>query len=47
LVFVLGMRLGSGPLVVVQMFGMESLVVASLLDILHLVLNTMVGGVVA
>jgi hypothetical protein len=29
------------------MFGMESLVVVSLLDILHLVLNTMVGGVIA
>jgi hypothetical protein len=36
------MSFGHGP-----EFGMVSLVVVSLLDILHLVLNTMVGGVVA
>jgi hypothetical protein len=29
------------------MFGMVSLVVVRLLDVLHLVLNAMVGGVVA
>jgi hypothetical protein len=34
LVFVVVMRLGSGPLVVVQMFGMVSLVVVNLLDVL-------------
>jgi hypothetical protein len=41
------MRLGSGPLVVVQMFGMVSQQVVNLLDVLHLVLNMMVGEVVA
>jgi hypothetical protein len=47
LVFVLVMRLGSGPLVVVQIFGMVSLQVVSLLDVLHIVINMMVGEVVA
>jgi hypothetical protein len=47
LVFVLVMSLGSGLLVVVQMVGMVSLQVVSLLDSLHLVLNTRVGGVIA
>jgi hypothetical protein len=41
------MRLGSGPLVVVQIFGMVSLQVVSLLDVLHIVINMMVGEVVA
>jgi hypothetical protein len=43
LVFVLMMRLNSGLLVMVQMFGMVSLQVISLLDVLHLVFNIMVG----
>jgi hypothetical protein len=47
LVFVLVMRLGSCPLVVVQIFGMVSLQVVSLLDVLHIVINMMVGEVVA
>jgi hypothetical protein len=47
LVFVLVMRLGSGPLVVVQIFGMVSLQVVSLLDVLHIVINMMVGEVIA
>jgi hypothetical protein len=38
--------LSSAPLVVVQVFGMVSLVVFSKLGVLHLMLNTMVGGVV-
>jgi hypothetical protein len=36
-----------GTLGFVQVVGMESLQVTSLLDVLHLVLNTRVGGVVA
>jgi hypothetical protein len=47
LVFVLVIRLSSGPSDVVQMFGMVSLQVVSFLDVLHLMLNIMVGGVVA
>jgi hypothetical protein len=47
LVSVLVRMLGSVPLVVVQVVGMVSLVVFSLPCVLHLVLNTMVGGVVA
>jgi hypothetical protein len=47
LVFVLLRMLGSVPLVVGLVVGMESLVVFSLLGILHLVLNMRVGGVVA
>jgi hypothetical protein len=47
LVFVLVMSLGSDPLVVVQMVGMVSLQVVSLLDDLHLMLNMRVEGVVA
>jgi hypothetical protein len=47
LFFVLVMRLGSVPLVVVQIFGMVSLQVVSLLDFIDLVLNMMVGGVLA
>jgi hypothetical protein len=39
--------LGSIPLVVVHVVGMVSLVVLSLLDVLHLVLNTSVGGSIA
>jgi hypothetical protein len=41
------MSLGSDPLVVVQMVGMVSLQVVSLLDDLHLMLNMRVEGVVA
>jgi hypothetical protein len=47
LVFVLVRMLSSFVVDVVLMVGMESLQVVSLLDILHLVLNTRVGGVVA
>jgi hypothetical protein len=47
LVFVPVMIVGSVPLVMVQVFGMVSLVVLSLLDVLHLVLNTRLGGVIA
>jgi hypothetical protein len=47
LVFVLERMLDSVLLVVVQVVGMVSLVVLSFLDVLHLVLNTRVGEVVA
>jgi hypothetical protein len=47
LVFVLERRLGLIYVVVVLVVGTESLQVVSLLDSLHLVLNTRVGGVVA
>jgi hypothetical protein len=37
----------SVPVIVILVVGMVSLQVVSLLDVLHLVLNTRVGGVVA
>jgi hypothetical protein len=46
-VSVLARRLGLAQVVVVLVVHMRSLQVVSLLDVLHLVLNTRVGGVVA
>jgi hypothetical protein len=46
-VFVFVRMLGSVLVVVVLVVGLVSLVVVSLLEVLQLVLNTMVGGVVA
>jgi hypothetical protein len=47
LIFVLVRMFSLFLVVVVLVVGMESLQVVSLLDVLHLVLNTRVGGVVA
>jgi hypothetical protein len=47
LVFMLVWMLGLVLVTVVLVVGMESLQVVSLLDVLHLLLNTRVGGVVA